>query len=235
MNTRLQFPGLMFGGFSRMTALALLASIASGLFGCDETKAPPAPAASRSQAVLAAPGQSPKSLASAEPTSAASGKPEGSEPLCAPAEVVDLPKTAIGGLGSSASPFAGGPLPVGKATWITLWAAWCEPCKKELPLLLEWKAKLAQEGTPIELVFLSLDDDERQLAAFLTAHPELGSSYWLREGEEREKFMSALGLPADPRLPVQLLASRAGAVSCRIDGAVESGDYPRVRSVVAGL
>lgn len=119
--------------------------------------------------------------------------------------------------------------------WITLWAAWCEPCKKELPLLLEWKQKLAQEGTPIELVFLSLDDDERQLAAFLAAHPELGSTYWLREGEEREKFMSALGLPADPRLPVQLLASRAGAVSCRIDGAVEAEDYARVRSVVAGL
>lgn len=188
--------------------------------------------------MLAAPGQAAAGLAKAEPKQAVAAKEGGAEPtgpLCSPAEVVDLPKTSISGLGTPASPFSGGPLPVGRPTWITMWAAWCEPCKKELPLLLEWKKKLAEEGKPIELVFLSLDDDERQLAAFLGSHPELGSTYWLREGEEREKFMTALGLPADPRLPVQLLASRAGAVSCRIDGAVEASDYERVRTAVAGL
>jgi thiol-disulfide isomerase/thioredoxin len=204
------------------------------VLGCDESKKPPPETgAARSQAVLAAPGASSAvaKLAQAEPA-----KPPADEgPLCSPAEVVDLPKAAISGLGTSASPFAGGPLPVGRATWITLWAAWCEPCKKELPLLLEWKQKLAAEGKPFELVFLSLDDDERQLGAFLAQHPELGSSYWLREGEEREKFMTALGLSTDPRLPVQLLVSRAGAVSCRIEGAVEAGDYARVKDVVARL
>jgi len=206
------------------------------LSACDESKPPPPTGAARSQGILAAKGPSEKApgkpaLVEAEPSQA----PKSGEPLCSPAEVVDLPKQAVSGLGTSASPFAGGPLPVGRASWITLWAAWCEPCKKELPLLLEWKKRLASEGKPIELVFLSLDDDERQLAAFLAQHPELGSSYWLREGEEREKFMSALGLTADPRLPVQLLVSRAGAVSCRIDGAVEAGDYPRVQTAVAGL
>jgi thiol-disulfide isomerase/thioredoxin len=215
----------------RKSALGCAAFLS--ILGCDESKAPPAPAgASRSQAVLAAPGtKTTAPLAQAEP--AAPAKEEG--PLCSPAEVVDLPKTGISGLGTSASPFAGGPLPVGRAAWITLWAAWCEPCKKELPLLLEWKQKLAAEGKPFELVFLSLDDDERQLGAFLAQHPELGSSYWLREGEEREKFMTALGLSTDPRLPVQLLVSRAGAVSCRIDGAVEAGDFERVKDVVARL
>jgi len=204
------------------------------VLGCDDSKkAPIQTGAARSQAVLAAPGASSAAakLAQAEPL-----KPQADEgPLCSPAEVVDLPKAPISGLGTSASPFAGGPLPVGRAAWITLWAAWCEPCKKELPLLLEWKKRLAQEGKPFELVFLSLDDDERQLGAFLGQHPELGSSYWLREGEEREKFMTALGLSTDPRLPVQLLVSRAGAVSCRIEGAVEPGDYERVRDVVARL
>lgn len=215
-------------------AIAFGGLLAASSFGCDEKKeAPMATGAARSQAVLAAPGAAPRALATAEPQSSA--RAENTQPLCSPAEVLDLPKTAIGGRGSSASPFAGGPIPVGRPTWITLWAAWCEPCKKELPLLLEWKDKLAREGTPIELVFLSLDDDERQLGAFLASHPELGSTYWLREGEEREKFMSALALPADPRLPVQLLISRAGAVSCRIEGAVEAEDYPRVRAAVAGL
>jgi len=228
-------PSARRGARARTLALALLTI---GLSACDESKAPPAPAAARSQAVLASPGASAAapSLVSPEPRAAAGPKQGApSEPLCAPAEVVDLPKMAVGGLGAPGSPFAGGPLPTGRATWITLWAAWCEPCKKELPLLLAWQAKLAAEGTPIELVFLSLDDDERQLAAFLATHPELGATYWLREGAEREKFMSALGLPADPRLPVQLLVSRAGAVSCRIEGAVEAGDYARVQSAVAGL
>jgi thiol-disulfide isomerase/thioredoxin len=207
------------------------------LAGCDESKAPPAQAgAARSQSVLATPGgpagaKPTAPLVQAEPALA----PKAEGPLCSPAEVVDLPKSAISGLGSSASPFAGGPLPQGRAAWITLWAAWCEPCKKELPLLLEWKKKLAAEGKPFELVFLSLDDDQRQLGAFLGQHPELGSTYWLREGEEREKFMSSLGLSSDPRLPVQLLVSRTGAVSCRIEGAVEAGDYARVRDVVATL
>lgn len=229
----------------RLHALLTGVSLAAGLLGCEESKAPPAPAASRSQAVLAAPGQKAQSLATAEAAPGAGetagtaagktsdGDPSG--PLCVPAEVVDLPKTTVSGLGTAASPFAGGPLPVGRPAWVTLWAAWCEPCKKELPLLLEWKKRLASEGKPIELVFLSLDDDERQLAGFLASHPELGATYWLREGEEREKFMSALGLSADPRLPVQLLVSRAGAVSCRIDGAVEAEDYPRVKEAVSSL
>lgn len=228
------------GDKSRTRARLPLATALLGLLAlsaCEQSKDPPAPvAAARSQGVLLAPGSSASAaqkstLVQAEPSQPA----KSNEPLCSPAEVVDLPKQAISGLGTSASPFAGGTLPMGRAAWVTLWAAWCEPCKKELPLLLEWKKRLAEEGKPIELVFLSLDDDERQLAAFLAQHPELGSTYWLREGDEREKFMTAVGLTADPRLPVQLLVSRAGAVSCRIDGAIEAGDYARVREVVARL
>jgi thiol-disulfide isomerase/thioredoxin len=224
---------------SRRPAAGPIASLCLvlSLGACEGKKDPPVPVASaRSQGVLAAPGSSASTgqknaLAQAEPSQPAPAN----EPLCSPAEVTDLPKQAVSGLGTAASPFAGGPLPLGRATWITLWAAWCEPCKKELPLLLEWKQRLAAEGKPIELVFLSLDDDERQLSAFLAQHPELGSTYWLREGQEREKFMTAVGLAADPRLPVQLLVSRSGAVSCRIDGAVEAGDYSRVREVVSRL
>ena len=95
----------------------------------------------------------------------------------------------------------------GKWTWINLWAAWCGPCKEEIPRLRRFATRLSQAGKEVNLTFLSLDDDERQLENFLVAQPDDGvrATLWLREGAERDEWLRGAGLSRDPGLPLQLL------------------------------
>jgi thiol-disulfide isomerase/thioredoxin len=121
----------------------------------------------------------------------------------------------------------------GGFTWVNFWAAWCVPCREEIPRLLGWQEKL-REKYGFRVVFVSLDDDERQLEKFLREQPAGGvrASYWLREGREREDWLSAAGLSTDPELPVHLLVDKKGKVRCRVQGAVEDSDYETLVSLL---
>ena len=129
-------------------------------------------------------------------------------------------------------------LPVGggKWTWVNFWAAWCVPCKEEIPRLVSWAKKLNQSGIPFRLVFITLDDDARQLEQFLRGESAGGlqSTYWLREGEEREKWLKGVGWDSDPKLPAHLLVDPQGKLRCVIDGAVEDDDYGQVVGLLRG-
>ena len=124
----------------------------------------------------------------------------------------------------------------GRWAWVNFWAAWCAPCKEEIPRLMSFERKLSAAGTPLRLTFVSLDDDERQLSDFLEAQPSAGlrASYWLKEGAEREDWLKAAGESPDAPLPFHLLVDPKGKLRCVIRGAVEDGDYAEISSIVAG-
>jgi thiol-disulfide isomerase/thioredoxin len=119
-------------------------------------------------------------------------------------------------------------------TWVNFWAAWCGPCKEEMPRLRQWSERLAKEAAPVRLVFVSLDDDARQLEAFLNAQPADGvrSSLWLPEGPTRSLWLRNLRMDAAPELPEHALVDPAGRVRCFIEGAVEDGDYAAIATLV---
>jgi thiol-disulfide isomerase/thioredoxin len=142
------------------------------------------------------------------------------------------PKGTLTAASAPGAPILSGKLAfgVGKWVWINLWAAWCGPCKEEMPRLLGWQEKLRAAGVLIDLAFVSLDDDERQLHRFLETQPANGvrASYWLAEGGGRTAWLGGLNLKETPELPVQALVSPTGEVACVIQGAVEEGDYPAI-------
>ena len=123
----------------------------------------------------------------------------------------------------------------GRWTWVNFFAAWCGPCKEEIPRLRAWEKKLAQAGTPVELVFLSMDDDERQLGKFLEAQPADGikAALWLKGGSMRDGWLSAMKLKNPPQLPEHALVDPTGKVKCVIEGAVEEQDFPQLQAIVA--
>ncbi len=128
------------------------------------------------------------------------------------------------------------PVGSGKWTWVNFWAAWCAPCKEEIPRLLGFERKFAAAGAPFRLSFVSLDDDPRQLHDFLDTQPAAGlhASYWLKEGSEREDWLKAAGQSPDAPLPFHLLIDAQGKIRCAIQGAVEDSDYSEISAIVLG-
>jgi len=123
----------------------------------------------------------------------------------------------------------------GGFTWVNFWAAWCAPCKEEIPRLLRFQRELVKSSPHFKLDFVSLDDDERQLSGFLSAQPPSGlrRTYWLKEGKEREEWLKAAGLENDPDLPFHLLFDPKGKLRCVVKGALEDADLATLKTLVS--
>lgn len=226
--------GAFFRGTPPALQLCALGVCALSAFACEESKNEPAQ--SRVQAVLAPQGERPTEVNTPTPAAAKPKAPK--TPLCngqlsaaqnfSPKHPPEQ-RAAAGAASLARDPLRGSP---GRWTWVNFWAAWCAPCKQELPLLLQWKAAFAKD---LEFAFVSIDDDERQLSQYLEQQPESGlrSSYWLPDGALRAEWLAELGLSSEPELPMQLLIDPAGKLRCRVQGAVESDDASTLRQLIA--
>lgn len=225
----------------RMVAAGL--AIACG--GCEQAadkNTPTAPKA-RSQAVVsetspAAPREAAISAASAAPSAP---KAPRARALCA--DQLERTKKSLSKEAIDTEVAAGEApleraLPVGRGrwTWLNFWAAWCVPCREEIPRLKAWESKLNSSAKRFDLVFVSLDDDPRQLTQFLANQPAGGlkRTYWIKEGDAREKWFGELALDPDPELPTHILVDPKGFARCVVNGAVEDSDFPAVQSIVQG-
>jgi thiol-disulfide isomerase/thioredoxin len=148
-----------------------------------------------------------------------------------------LPRVSASHAEASGEPQLDGDLPKadGQWLWVNFWAAWCAPCKEEMPRLIGWRDRLAKAHVSMHLVFVSLDDDERQLDTFLEAQGQAGvrSTLWLPEGPARSSWLKSLRMKPGPELPEQVLVDPSRHVRCFIEGAVEDSDYPEISSLVS--
>jgi thiol-disulfide isomerase/thioredoxin len=214
-----------------------LAALSSTLLGCDnDAPKPPTTLNERSQGVQAAPGtQAPSVATTAAASTAAPAPKKPRAPLCE--GQLDRPGKPLPKFMPRPVAASGAAAPVipsqGRWTWINLWAAWCKPCKEEIPLLKSWESALAGK---LQLTFFSLDDDKRQLDDFMTNQPASGlkSTFWLQEGAERDKWLLEAGVGTDPDLPVHVLVDPKGQVRCVVRGAIEESDLVSVKSIVGG-
>lgn len=199
-------------------------AVALGCVACET----PAPAARRERTNAIAgsvskPGPTPSPTASAPAASArraprklCTGQAEGDTP-----DTLDLARAAGGATPPPALKIGG------RWVWINVWAAWCEPCKKEMPMLLAWRDRLKASGVDLQLAFVSIDDDERELTRFLDKQPATGvrASYWLMGEGTRTTWFESIGYTQEPTLPVHAFVNPRGKLACRVDGVLEPPDY----------
>jgi thiol-disulfide isomerase/thioredoxin len=93
----------------------------------------------------------------------------------------------------------------GKLLLVNFWATWCEPCRREIPLLQTLRRERAQDG--VEVVGIALD----HRADVVKYASERHMSYPLLIGEKGGlEMISALGM--DTVLPFSVFADRSGRI-----------------------
>lgn len=220
--------------------LALTSTFAFVLanLGCDTSKGDvPVAETGRSNAVTAASTTPGSALSAAPKATASASAPKAPRKLCADGPARSAPRNApktLAAPGAEAPP-ANISFGTGKWIWVNLWAAWCGPCKEEIPRIINFQSRLRASGVMIDVAFVSLDDDDRQLSRFLEGQAPTGlrASYWLPEGPSRDSWIGALGVTNAGNLPVHALVGPSGQVACLIQGAVEESDYSAISEIVS--
>jgi thiol-disulfide isomerase/thioredoxin len=81
----------------------------------------------------------------------------------------------------------------GKAVALNFWATWCEPCKIEMPWLVELQKKYGPQG--LQIVGVAMDDtEEKTISSFAR---KMGVNYPILQGTEKvaDLYGGVDGLP----------------------------------------
>jgi thiol-disulfide isomerase/thioredoxin len=190
-----------------------------GLLGCPEEKTEGGPAPSRFAAVKKA-----------------------NDPAAAKAAASFCEKTFPSGASRWTSP-PERPVPNGGVhrassggwLWVNLWATWCGPCLRELPLLEQWRATLAKDGVPVRFEMWSVDEDAGALAKMLAGSPRFpGPVRWVRSPDDLPDLLNRLGVDQSSAIPIHALVDAQGNLRCVRVGAVPEAAYGTVRTLLAG-
>jgi thiol-disulfide isomerase/thioredoxin len=116
----------------------------------------------------------------------------------------------------------------GKVVLVNFWATWCEPCRVEIPWLIEINRKYAPKG--LVILGISTDDEGRSVVAPFVAKERfdvngqnLPMNYRILIGNEdaEDKFGGVIGLPTS------ILISREGKQIKRITGLISYDEITR--------
>jgi cytochrome c biogenesis protein CcmG/thiol:disulfide interchange protein DsbE len=90
----------------------------------------------------------------------------------------------------------------GKVLLVNFWATWCDPCRIEIPWLIEMQSKYASRGFTV--VGVAMDDEGKSAVAPFVAKErfdvngqQLPMSYpiWIGNDDAADKFGGILGYP----------------------------------------
>jgi thiol-disulfide isomerase/thioredoxin len=98
----------------------------------------------------------------------------------------------------------------GKAVLVNLWATWCEPCKVELPWLVELQKKYSDQGFVILGVTSKDESSDETILAF--AHKMKMNYPILRGNSKVDDLYPSAGLP------LSIFVDRSGKVVRRVVG-----------------
>lgn len=104
-----------------------------------------------------------------------------------------------------------------KATFLSFFATYCEPCKKELPYLVELQKTYATEG--FQVVVVTIDKDAAEVAKAKAMIAELGANFPVLN----DRFGIVARRYGVESLPMSFLIDQAGMVKMTNEGFGEDG------------
>jgi peroxiredoxin len=107
-------------------------------------------------------------------------------------------------------------------TLVNFWASWCDPCKKEVPLLNELQQSLAASG--VTIVGVSVEEPREAVDAFVRKH-QIAYPVLLDSDGSISRRYGLIGLP------LNVIVDREGLVSMVKAGIV---DEPMIAALRAG-
>jgi thiol-disulfide isomerase/thioredoxin len=119
--------------------------------------------------------------------------------------------------------------------WINVWATWCPPCTEELPLITRLRDTLRQEGLPVELSLISVDQTAEAVSAFALKHPEVNGSLQVKDAAALEAWLPKIGLDSGATLPIHLFIDPQNRVRCARTGALKESDLGMLRKLLSGV
>lgn len=114
----------------------------------------------------------------------------------------------------------------GKVAVVNFWATWCEPCREEIPLLIQVSGKYAASG--VEVVGIGIDT----LAKISDFAAKYSITYPMLVGDARAlDLLRELGNSAGA-LPFSVVLDRAGTLASRKLGAYKPGELEGVLATI---
>ncbi len=101
-------------------------------------------------------------------------------------------------------------------------------------MLLDWQKRLAKEGVPVSLEFLSVDQKAEDVSAWRVKHPSTPPSMRLAVYAELEAWLTSTGLSSDAVVPIHYFVDENDKLRCVRTGAVDEGHYPTIKRVLQG-
>ncbi len=132
------------------------------------------------------------------------------------------PKSGAGGASHAMTDLNGRALRLadykGKVVLLNFWAAWCTPCRAEIPQFIELQNKYAGKG--LQIIGVSMEDSEPALRKF---YSESKMNYPVVIGNQQiaQAYGGVLGLPTS------YLIGRDGRVRDKLVGATDFKDLER--------
>lgn len=80
----------------------------------------------------------------------------------------------------------------GQPVVVNLWASWCPPCRREMPMMTE----VAASETGVQMVFMNQGEGEAVIRRFLTRDGLPDRGMWLDPGQAMQAEFGIPGLPA---------------------------------------
>jgi thiol-disulfide isomerase/thioredoxin len=123
--------------------------------------------------------------------------------------------------------------PIASFTWVNIWATWCQPCLEEMGMLREWDRAFDQQGTPVDLVFLSVDSRPEDIAKYREKHPDMPATLRAKDAPKIQPWLERLGIDGDAALPIHLLVNKDGTLECVRAGMMGKQYFDLIKSLAA--